>query len=194
MSQVDSNAGAVGANIIAAAKVMRATHVATSTLLMLLDERFAKNGYVAAHATSQWVGMQMSGAQIGSGEKWMATLLHRGYLAEKEPANTAIIVTIDLAPERYPEPILSTLGLFFPTAVTAMEFWKSWDWLASRSWQGGRLGDVEVSPDALIALLRKRPVHASGHILGLCQLNRQNTEALVVKPALELIQQARAKM
>lgn len=194
MIERETGESAVEANIMTAIKVVREAHVATSSLLSLLDERFAKRGYIPAHPTSsKWVGLLMNGAQLGATANWMATVLHRGYLEASSPASSAIIIDVDLGPEKYREPVLSMLGLSFAAPVTASDFWKSWSWDAATGWHGGDLDrDLEAPQDALMALLRKRPARAAGRIIRLCQLDRQNTERLVVEPAIACVARARA--
>jgi hypothetical protein len=158
---------------------------------MFLDERFTKCGYVPAHATSpRWVGLQMNGAQLGSPDNWLATVLRRGYIAAVEPASTAIVLCIDLSPERYEEPVLSVLGLQFAAPLSAMEFWKSWAWDEAAAWHPGAFGDAQVGFEIVSKMMRGRPAHARGHVVSLCQLHRQNAERLVVEPAVGLVRQA----
>lgn len=191
MSENEPTPADIGANIVRAVGVLRETHREVSNLLGWLDEALGERGWGPIHVSSgTWVGLAMNGAQIGKPENWMATLLQRGYMRSGTPDEArerALLVEIDLAPERASVPVLAILAITFLQPLTPRQLWTSWTWQGSGSWRVACTeGIVELDPGALARLVAGGSGQARGLVVPLCELDRRNIETRLLDAALAL--------
>jgi hypothetical protein len=176
-------------NIINAAKVLRLVHRETNALIANLDEALAGHDWQNVNWQSpnkNWLGLWMNGAQLGSPNNWMATLLHRAYTNPAEPRRVAVVETY-LAPQNGRAPVILLAGLSLKPGSNAQEvFGKNWSWELPGPWFEGANSMVTIDAESMRKVI-KTALHGRGRLVPLCSVDKTNLVELVADPLLELV-------
>ncbi len=180
------NPDEVGKNIVRAMSVVRAAQREVDAMLRTLDEILVACGWTSVSST-KWLALSMNGAQLGQPQNWCAGALERIYLRRGLPQHSEVVAyEVLLEPAGGSIPLLAGSRLSLAAPMTDPELYALWSRGGKRAIGAptSQPGIVEYEAKQLnsaFSLVGTATVHA----VPLCEIDRTNIEAKIVRPVLD---------